>query len=629
MRSALFACLLSYSATCLAQDDAVVITATRFADSKRDLPVGVTVITADDLRKSATSSLPEILAQFGLIHVRDAGGTPNQQIDLRGFGASGDQNTLILLDGLRISENELSPAQLSAIPLESIERIEVVRGSGAVLYGGGASGGTVNIITRRPAPGDTRAHALGRIGGYGTGEVRSGFSRAGDALGIGLDVSHEDTDGYRRQNNYRQTNAAATLSATGPQGRGHLRVTAGEQSVGLPGALTEAQIAADPRQVGATVGEGERNDGALALGGAWTPGRHEAAADFAYREKHAITRFVTPFSFLIDTRVRQWALTPRAKLRFDALGRTHDVTLGTDLEEWNYGNGPRRGDHANQALYALANLWLGNRTRLVLGGRRQRSDQTLDGRNAKHTLDAYEAALRQGIGAGWSAYAKYGTSFRVASFDDILFTASLLEPQTAETGEVGLEIERGGLRGRFALYDMRLDNEIAFSPLAGPFGGNINLEPTRRRGVEIEAAWRATPALELRAALGLLEAEFRSGIYGGVDVSGNEVPLVPQAIATAGVTWSVAERSRVNVNARYVGEQRYDNDQANRFRRQPAYGLVDVKVEHRIRRTSFAVEVRNLLDEKFYSYGIFTPPSFSAYPQPERAVYLSAAYRLD
>ena len=104
---------------------------------------------------------------------------------------------------------------------------------------------------------------------------------------------------------------------------------------------------------------------------------------------------------------------------------------------------------------------------------------------------------------------------------------------------------------------------------------------------------------------------------------------MPQAIATAGVSWSLAERSRVNVNARYVGEQRYDNDQANRFRRQPAYGLVDVKVEHRIRRTNFAVEVRNLLDEKYYSYGIFTPPSFSAYPQPERAVYLSAAYRLD
>jgi iron complex outermembrane receptor protein len=621
MRFAVFVCLFCYLSSCLGQDDAVVITATRFTDSKRELPVGVTVITADDLQKSATSNLPEALAQFGLLHVRDSAGTPDQQVDLRGFGISGDQNTLILLDGLRISENELASAQLSAIPLEAIERIEILRGSGAVLYGGGATGGTVNIITRRAVPGSTRAHALGRFGGYGTAEMRAGVSRSAELLGIDLDVSHEDTDGYRRHNHFRQTNAAATLQATGKHGRAHLRIGAGEQALELPGALTEAQIAADRRQAGTFLGDGERNDGTVTLGGALNAGRHELAADLAYRDKHVTTRFLPPSAFLIDTRVRQWALTPRAKLRFDALERTHDVTLGVDLEEWDYDNPPNQGDHTNQALYALANLWVADRTRLVLGGRTQRSDQTLAGVNARDSLEAYEAALRQGLGGGWSAYARYGTSFRLATFDEMLFVPALLEPQTAKAGELGLEIERGGLRGRLAVYGMRLENEIAFSPAAGLFGANVNLAPTRRRGIEVEAAWRAARTLEVRAALALLQAQFQDG---------NEVPLVPEAIATAGASWTFTERSRLNLNARYVGRQRYDNDQANRFRRQPAYGLVDLKVEHRIQRASFAVEVRNLFDEKYYSYGIWNrASSFSAYPQPERAVYLSMAYRLD
>ena len=115
-----------------AQDDAVVVTATRFADSKRNLPVDVTVITADQIRQSATSNLPEILAQHGLLHIRDNSGSPSQQVDLRGFGATGDQNTLVLLDGLKLSENEQVPAQLTSIPLDSIERIEIVRGSGGI-----------------------------------------------------------------------------------------------------------------------------------------------------------------------------------------------------------------------------------------------------------------------------------------------------------------------------------------------------------------------------------------------------------------------------------------------------------------------------------------------------------------
>src|SRR5258705_64273 len=139
MRRAIAGLLASLCVSaCFAQEDAVVVTATRFSDPKRDLPAGVTLITADDIRKSATSNLAEILAQFGQVHVRDSSGTPNQQVDLRGFGATGDQNTLVLDHWGRVSENELTSAQLNAIPLESIERIESLRGGGAVLYGGGA-----------------------------------------------------------------------------------------------------------------------------------------------------------------------------------------------------------------------------------------------------------------------------------------------------------------------------------------------------------------------------------------------------------------------------------------------------------------------------------------------------------
>jgi len=90
MRIAIAAALVALAPGAFAQSlddgDAVVVTATRFPDSKRDLPVGITVITAEDIRQSATSTLPEILAQHGLLHVRDNSGTPNRQVDLRGFG---------------------------------------------------------------------------------------------------------------------------------------------------------------------------------------------------------------------------------------------------------------------------------------------------------------------------------------------------------------------------------------------------------------------------------------------------------------------------------------------------------------------------------------------------------------
>lgn len=648
MRLAAIAMLAALAPAALAQSgfnhDAVVITATRFQDSRRDLPVGVTVITADDISQAAAANLPEILAQFGLVHIRDNAGTPNQQVDLRGFGITGDQNAVILVDGLRVSESELVPAQLSAVPLESIERIEIVRGSGAVQYGGGASGGAINIITRRREPGTKRGYLLGRAGGYGTTEARAGYADMGDTLGFSLDVSKENTDGYRRNNRFRQTNVAGTIEARPDGGRAYLRFALGEQNLQLPGALTEAQIAADPRQTSSPGNDSDRRDGTVTLGGSFGAGRHELAADFSYRDKHATALFLP--AFFVDTRADLKSFAPRAKLRFDAFGREHDVTLGLDWEQWDYGSrsaaspatlvtpfSRRIGEQTSQALYAQANLWAAERTRFVMGGRTQRTRERLaeqvfptDDRRAEHSLDAYEVAVRQGLGAGWSAYAKSGTSFRVANFDEnaCFFppcAATLLEPQEARAGEVGLEYERAGRRARVAMYDMRLEDEIYFSPL---LGANVNLPPTKRRGIEFEGAWRAMRSLELRASLALLEAKFRA--------TGKDVPLVPVSIATAGVHWSFAARSRLNVNLRHVGRQRYDNDEANTFaRRQPAYGLVDAKLEHKIGRFELGLEVRNLFDEDYYSYGAvnFLGTGFSAYPAPGRATYASLAYRFD
>jgi outer membrane receptor protein involved in Fe transport len=98
------------------------------------------------------------------------------------------------------------------------------------------------------------------------------------------------------------------------------------------------------------------------------------------------------------------------------------------------------------------------------------------------------------------------------------------------------------------------------------------------------------------------------------------------------VHWRFTEKSRFNVNARYVGRQRFDNDQANTFpRHQPAYTLVDLKLEHRIERVELAFELRNAFNEKYFSYGAlnFLGTGFSAYPAPERTAYLSLAYRLE
>ena len=203
---------LATSMHCIAQStadtiaDEVVVTATRFPKENRDFPIGVTVISATDIARSTAQTLPQLLSLQAGVQIRDASGSPDQQVDMRGFGITGDQNTLVLLDGQRLSENELTTARWSAVPLDSIERIEILRGSGAVLYGGGATGGVINIITKSPKAGQVSGQGSVLAGSYSTYQVQGGASGGGENVAANVYASYYGSDNYRENNRVSQSN---------------------------------------------------------------------------------------------------------------------------------------------------------------------------------------------------------------------------------------------------------------------------------------------------------------------------------------------------------------------------------------------------------------------------------------
>ena len=111
-----------------------------------------TVITAEDIAHSPAQSLQEIIAQTPGVQLTTLYGGVNgarTTVDLRGFGAFASSNTLVLVNGRRLNDLDLQGVDLSTIPRDSIERIEITRGnSGAVLYGDNAVGGVINIVTK-------------------------------------------------------------------------------------------------------------------------------------------------------------------------------------------------------------------------------------------------------------------------------------------------------------------------------------------------------------------------------------------------------------------------------------------------------------------------------------------------
>jgi iron complex outermembrane receptor protein len=248
----------------------------------------------------------------------------------------------------------------------------------------------------------------------------------------------------------------------------------------------------------------------------------------------------------------------------------------------------------------------------------------------KRDLTAYEVGARYRVNAALSPYAKIGTSFRVPNVNDVynLFTGvvGLLEPQTSHEQEIGVDIRSGPGTYRLALYHIDIDNELYFDPVAFV---NRNLPPTRRQGVEAEGMWRLGGSVDLFVNYTYAQSEFRSGSFGGVPITGNEVPLVPRHAANAGAGWAFAPRARADIVARYVGEQVFDGDETNTFgRKMPSYTVVDFKLTYESAGWLLGAGVKNLLDEKYFNYAVFDSftPTYFAYPQPERSFFATAQY---
>ena len=629
--------------------DPVVVTSTRFESEQQQQPIAAQVITAEEIRESSATTVSEVLSKLGNVQTRISfTGVPDTPIDLRGFGMTGDQNTLVLVNGQRISEFENATARLSAIPLDSIERIEILRGSGAVLYGSGASGGTINIITRSSIAAPLSGNVSAQIGSHDSRDLRGGMQVGGENWGLRLNAQHYENDNYRKNNRAKQDAVNGELRFGDQKDFIALGFNADNQKARLPGARTEAELWSDRRGTSTPDDYLNSKNQMYFLRGEKNLGDVTLALDIGHRDKKSDMYTASAWgTSLMKTDVSMTTVSPRILWKSKLGSVDNQLTAGIDWSEWTYQNDTtgtgllssldEHGKQKNRAIYIRDEMRFPTGTRLSLGARRESVEQSHRERlvpnpesSTKQYLNAHEIALQQELGRDFSAYGRMGRSFRVANIDEnrcwFAPCPAPLKPQTSQDREVGVQWSGKRASMRAGLFQMNVDNEIHYNVLTY---SNMNLSPTRHRGLELEGKVFLGDSVDVAARYTRTQAKFREGVYGGVNVTGNEVPMVPKDRIGLNIGWQATDDTRATFNVIYTGKQRYDNDQANRFRRMPGYVVADLKVSHQMGPWRFAAGINNLFDKKYYSYGIVngTYTSFNAYPEDRRNAYISAEYR--
>lgn len=189
----------------------IVVSATKTREKRKDISNSVVLIEKKEIEDSAAETLGELLANHPGLDTRTYGnyGGAAQEIKIRGMSADGTQ---VFINGINVNSISLGTADIAKIPLDSIERIEVVKGAGSLLYGSGASGGIINVFTKKP---DKEQMELTVKGSYGNQEtydvsVQHGMS-LGENTGYYLTLGQNGTDGFRVNSDLLQRDASLHL----------------------------------------------------------------------------------------------------------------------------------------------------------------------------------------------------------------------------------------------------------------------------------------------------------------------------------------------------------------------------------------------------------------------------------
>ena len=635
------------------------------------------VISSVDIERSPSQTLQDILAREPGIQVRSLFGSVNgaqTTVDMRGFGATGSSNTLVLVNGRRLNDIDMAGVDFAAIPKNSIERIEITRGnSGAVLYGDGAVGGVINIITKVGAGLPPSARVQGAFGSYNYVEGNVSANGSSGPFSASAYANAISSHGYRDNNQLRQKNAVGDLRWTNEQGTSaYLNLSGDEQHLGLPGGLrvspTFNQLLID-RRAAATPFDFANKEGINGTAGVtqmlWQG--TELIVDGGVRQKNQQAAFFSSFGSAFDSGFKATltagSLTPRLTSQHNLGGMTGKLIAGVDLYDTTYGSD--RSQHLNDrpihrydltqttaAGYFQETIGLLPTTDFALGARvqdnnttaRDRLDLTAPGAffpapqgtplDHSETQYAWHVGLEHRLTPYLALFGRGARSFRLPTVDERVAmspfgtaTSFDLKTQTSYDFEGGARFTFGRFTLQSSVYEMELTDELFFSPATFT---NTNLDPTRRYGVENIVAWDATEALRFKGGLAYTRSVFREGPF-----AGNDVPLVSRWTGSAGVSWDIyGKYLTLDAVARFFGPRHMDNDSANRQVLIPGQTIVDLRIGGEYEKFFWSFSVQNVFDVQYFDYAIsalsFTQPvlpvfgTYNAYPLPGRTFLAKA-----
>lgn len=581
--------------------DDIVVTATRMPNSDVAAPYASEVHTHAMISASGATTLFDYLSQYTALNIMPAYGNKFAPlIDMRGYGiGSGYQNIVISLDGQRLNNIDGQPQLLGNIPLNSIDRIEITPGSGSVMFGDGATAGSIQIYTH-PRQGVMVAASAGNHGQL-AGTISAGLSK--ENFGLSASSNYQSQDGTSDPDITGHRDASSLTTQRGqfkfrPVDKLWLNVDGSSSRIDTRyvGPLTLAQYQIDPAQNGGNAYTHQKFESdQWRLGAAWDIS-NTTQFTASHNQENKLSNYISPFPYQAnyDYTTDDLAL----------IHNSHKLKLTAGVQRFN---GTRVGSSDNTSknnlgYYAQAEYRLDKLT-LSLGGRREKVEYEYvpNSGGALHDqqqLNAWDAGTNYRINSQTSVFANYNQAFQAPDIDRFFnfggtFNA-FITPEKVKTVTIGLNQVAGWHKIKMALFRASLKNEIYLNPITYT---NTNIDQSHKYGLEFQDVWKINNQFNLNTRYTYTRAIIDQENDGGGAYNGKNLPGVPRHGINLGLTYRWTDRSTINLTHMWRSSAYAAEDFANNFtQKQAALQSTNLAFSYRYKNYEASAAIDNLFE---------------------------------
>ena len=584
-------------------------------------PFASEIYTLDDIKNSKSNNIYDFLTQNTSLSLAPSSGNKfSQKISARGYGLTiGSHNLVVTLNGRRLNSISTDGPAINTININDVEKIEITKGSGSVVYGDSAMAGAIHIYTKKNF--DTKVSTT--FGNYGLVQTSASFGISQEKIDLNMSIDNLKHGGYSvadpQGNKDKGEETKSNINARYVTDGGtefELNYDLNDSENRYPNWLTQAQFNANSAQNSTgrvyTVSDRESDtltykvkrqltDNITLLRSSSILNKETIVKSY---NSSAITTYGNPSKYQYDYYNTDYILSyENGNLKIDSGytsldgSRTFPVASAyvpaNTTSKKNIGFFSQLQYNQNDSIYTIGarNETVEYKYKPVSGTQK----------NAKHNLEAFDVGFNTRLNPSTNVFTNFNQAFQ-APLIDRFFTYNggfngFMSPSTSKTINVGLNYLTEKSKTKVTLYRSNVNNEMFYNSATY---NNTNLDESHKQGLELQNLFAVSPKWSTNVNYAYTKAIIDKESDNSL-MNGKTNPMTSKHNITASVIYSFSDKTKMTLTQKYRSSAFAEEDYTNTAtQKQKAYNSTDFNFSFRPNEDlEFNFDVENIFENSY------------------------------